>query len=368
MQIDTTLCETYLDMPASHIPLARQALAWMERDAMGHRFLCAALDAFERCDPDAAGEACSGAKAYAMRAASDVAEGVVPALFALALPGAIERLRGEGIDEDMIHDTLRDYGVWARSYEQQMKRPGFGEIGWEVHFLTGHIYKIGRIQYEHRRIYWAPYTIYRDRASGALLPVPNAGLAVDEQGLLTPGASAAFTTVCEQEKGMLRFHQVDTVRARITPQVCMLPLEQLEPLLAKGMRVLNMHIQEGTPLSDAQVQESLDRAHVFFAARGVENRIAVCESWLLDPALLTYGAGCGNICTFQQRFAKYPECTAYSAAVSRVFGRGTDAADVEALGESTRLQRGLKQYLRAQGVLRDAGGVLELVSQADRRM
>ena len=97
-----------------------------------------------------------------------------------------------------------------------------------------------------------------------------------------------------------------------------------------------------------------------FAARGLESRIAICESWLLDPALMTYGADCGNIVSFQQRFTKYPECTMESAAVSRVFGRGTDETQVEALAEDTRLRRGLKQYLRTGGVLRDAGGVLSL--------
>lgn len=360
MQIDIARCEAYLDMPASHGPMARKALAWLEADALGGGFLRAALDAFARRDPDTASRVCSGAKAYAMRVAPEIAEGIIPAIFALALPGAIERLRADGIDEDMIYDTLKDYGIWARSYEKQMGRPGFGETGWEVRFLTGHIYKIGRIQYEHHCIYYPPYTIYRNRADGTLIPVPEAGLEIDAQGFLALGAPMAFTTVCEQKDGLIRFNEVDTVRARIVPQVRTLPLKQLEPLLAKGMQVLNLHIPECGPLDETQVQESLDKAQAFFEARGLESRIAVCESWLLDPALLTYGAGCGNICGFQQRFAKYPECTTHSAAVSRVFGRGKDASNVDELTEDTRLRRGLKAYLKANGTLRDAGGVLKL--------
>lgn len=358
-QIDTALCETYLDMPASHTAMAQKALAWLEKDPLGDGFLRAARDAFERRD-HAAADVCKGAKEYAMRSAPEVAEGVVPALFALALPGAIEQLRGDGLDENMICDTLRDYGIWARFYERLMGRPGIGEISWETCFMVGRIYKIGRLEYEFRHTYRPPYTIYRDRADGTLLPVPNAGVEVDAQGFLALGAPAVFTTVCEEKEGWLRYNQVDTERARILPQLVATPMERLEPLLTGGMQVLNIHIPECGPLSQAQVQSSLEQAQAFFAARGLESRIAICESWLLDPALLTYGADCGNIVSFQRRFTKYPECTMESAAVSRVFGRGTDETQVEALAEDTRLRRGLKQYLRTGGVLRDAGGVLNL--------
>lgn len=360
-QIDTALCEAYLDMPASHTAMAQKALAWLEQDTLGNGFLRAARDAFERRDHSAA-NVCIGAKEYAMRNAPEVAEGVVPALFALALPGAIERLRGDGLDENMICDTLRDYGIWARFYERQMGRPGIGEISWETCFLIGRIYKIGRLEYEFGHTYRPPYTIYRDLSDGALVPVPNAGVEVDAQGFLALGAPAAFTTVCEEKDGLLRYNQVDTEHARIVPQIRTTPVEQLEPLITGGMQVLNIHIPECGPLSEAQVQSSLEQAQAFFAARGLESRIAICESWLLDPALLAYGADCSNIVSFQQRFTKYPECTMHSAAVSRVFGRGTDETQVEALAEDTRLRRGLKQYLRAGGVLRDAGGVLNLKS------
>ena len=357
MKMDTALCQTYLEMPASHVEMARDARKMIERDAVASRFLHAALRAFANCDPQVAAKTCQGAKAYAMEAAPEVAEGVVPAIFALALPDAIERLRAAGHEEDMIRDTLKDYGVWARGYEQEKGRPGFGEIGWEVRFMTGHIYKIGRLQYEFKHPYHAPYTIYRDKATDTLIPVPQAGIAIDAHGFPTKG-EAAFVTICERKDGWLRFNEVDTVNARIVPQVRTLPLEQLEVVLCTGMQVLNLHIPECGPLDVAQVEASLKQAMAFFAPRGIDCEIAICESWLLDPALLTYGAGCGNICGFQNRFTKYPEYGAHSDAVRRVFGRGTDVSDVEKLAEDTRLRRGLKNYMKQNGILRDAGGVL----------
>ena len=126
------------------------------------------------------------------------------------------------------------------------------------------------------------------------------------------------------------------------------------------MRVLNVHIPEGEPLSPEAVSESLARAKAFYADRGYPCTVAVCESWLLDPALMEYGRESGNICAFQKRFTLYPDAVKWSAAVGRVFGRGTDASDPEKLPENTSLRRGLKAYLREGKPLRDAGGVLLL--------
>lgn len=363
MHFDAALCQAILEMPDSHVEMARNALVWFKQDAAAGRFCTAALKAFARRDPRSAANICSGAKAYAFETVKEVAEGVVPAIFALALPGAIEHLRSDGLTEEMIADTLKDYGIWARGYEQETGRAGFGEIGWESRFLTGHIYKIGRLQYEFCHTYHAPYTIYRDHGTGELIPVPQAGLQIDAQGFLAQGAPAAFTTVCERRDGLLRFNAVDTRRARILPQVNTRPLDRLEVLLCKGMQVLNLHIPECGPLTPELVSESLRQAKAFFAARGVDNRVAVCESWLLDPALQIYGAGCGNITGFQNRFALYPECLTVSDAVNRVFGRGTDASNPENLPENTRLRRGLKAYIAKNGALRDAGGVLELTDK-----
>lgn len=360
MLFDIALCVDYLGMPEGHWALAARTAEWIETDALAKRLTVDALDAMNRGVRGDAHTAAGSLKEYVGHIAPEMTEGVGPMIFALALPQTLANLRAEGMPEAIIRDTLSDYGVWARFYEKLTGKVGIGETGWEMNFHTGRIVKLGRVQFETCGFH-GPYVIYRSRATGELIPAPKDGTGVDANGFLADEddpSAVVFTARLSVEGGVLRCNRVDTVNARILPEQAEYPLADLEPVLTTGMRVLNMHIPETGPLNVDEVAQSLKLAHEYFAAKGYPCDIAVCESWLLDPALLTYGEGCGNILSFQQRFAKFPWPTTESDAVNRVFGRGTDLSDLTALPESTRLQRGLKRYLQAGLPLRDAGGVI----------
>lgn len=359
MHIDFALCTEYLHMPESHHPMAQAALDWANGDALATALIEAALEALNRGNRDDATFAFESVKKRFEQAAPQLADGVYPMLFALALPQTLANRRAEGMPEELIRDTVCDYGTWAAAYEKNKGKPGFGEMGWEMNFHSGCIVKLGRIQFECQN-FPAPYTVYRHRATGEVIPVAHAGLGVDANGMLAKGDPAVFETVMKIENGALTCNKVDTVQARILPETVSYRLDELEPLLTQGMRVLNMHIPEVGPLTIDGVTESFEMAKEYFSAKGYPCAVAVCESWLLDPALLTYGEGCGNILGFQNRFAKFPWPTDHGDSVNRVFGRGTDASDPDALPEDTRLRRGLKAYLKTGKPLRDAGGLVIL--------
>lgn len=362
MTIDVSLCVEYLKMPESHWTLAAQTAEWIERDALAKRLTMDALDAMNRGKRSSAGAAARALKEYVKLAAPGLTEGANPMIFALALPQTLANLRAEGMPEAIIRDTLSDYGVWARFYEDLTGKVGIGETGWEMNFHTGVIVKLGRVQFETCSFH-GPYVIYRHRTTGEIIPMALSGTGVDADGFLADeGETPAFTAQLTMDGGVVRCNRIDTVNARILDEMVEYPLADLEPLLMEGMRVLNMHIPDVGPLNVDEVTESLAMAHEYFTAKGYPCDVAVCESWLLDPALLVYGAGCGNILSFQQRFTKFPWPTTESDAVNRVFGRGADLSDLSALPETTRLQRGLKTYLQSALPLRDAGGLLTVSS------
>lgn len=359
MFIDVSLCSEYLCVPESHWTQALAALEWAKGDALATALIESSLDALNRGDRDNGYFAFKSTKTRFEHAAPELADGVYPMLFALALPQTLVNLRAEGMPEALIRDTVSDYGTWARAYEKQTGKVGFGEMGWEMNFHSGCIVKLGRVQFECHN-FPAPYTIYRHRATGEVIPAAHPGLGVNENGFLAKDEPAVFETVMQTENGVLRCNRIDTVASRILPEIVEYKLDELEPLLAQGMRALNMHIPEVGPLTVDGVAESLKLAKEYFSAKGYPCAVAVCESWLLDPAMLTYAEGCGNILSFQNRFAKFPWPTNHSDAVNRVYGRGTDASDPDALPENTRLQRGLKAYLKSGKPLREAGGILIL--------
>lgn len=359
MFMDVELCVRYLGAPREHWVQAVAAGEWIEADPAAKSLATAALTALKKGDRRSAAFAMRSLKEYAGRMAREHAEGVVPAVFAAALPQTLESLRAEGMPEALILDTLSDYGTWAAYYLRHKGLVGIGEFGWEVNFHSGCIVKLGRVQYE-TCLFPAPYSIYRQKSTGALIPVLHDGEGVNPDGFLALDDPAAFAAVMRIDGSTLTCSRVDTVNARVLPETVQHDMSDLELLLTTGMPVLNMHIPEVGPLTVESVGESLAMAKEYFAAKGYPCTVAVCESWLLDPALKEYGQGSKNILGYQNRFTLYPWDGDGSEAVGRVFGRGTDISNPDLLPEGSSLQRGLKAYLKTGKPLRDAGGILLL--------
>ena len=115
----------------------------------------------------------------------------------------------------------------------------------------------------------------------------------------------------------------------------------IEGVLTAGQWYVGIHVPESGPLSPAAVNESMVSAAEFFPAYFPDQPvdIAVCESWLLDPALVeVMGAGT-NVGAFGRRFtelrAPYDDA---SAALFFVF-RTRELGDVPSLPRRTSLQR-----------------------------
>lgn len=356
---DIELCVKYLGAPQEHWIPAAEADAWIASDPVAESLANAALNAFAQKNRDHASFAMRSLKEYARRMEPKHAEGVVPAVFARAVPQTIAALRAEGMPEEIILDTLSDYGTWARFYLKNKGLVGIGEFGWESNFHSGCIVKLGRIQYE-TCLFPVPYTIYRSKVTGEVIPVLHDGMEVNDYGYMAVEEPAAFTAVMKIENGILTCNRIDTKTAQVKNELAEYPLADLELLITQGMPVLNMHIPEVGPLTPESVSESIAMAREYFSAKGYPAKVAICESWLLDPALQEYGTAAKNILSFQNRFALYPWDHNGSDTFNRVFGRGTDRSDIDALPEDTGLRRGLKAYLKTQKPLRDTGGLLQM--------
>ena len=356
---DIELCVKYLAAPQEHWIPAAEADAWIASDPVAESMANAALNAFAQKNRGHASFAMRSLKEYAQRMCPQHTEGVVPAVFARAMPNTIAALRAEGMPEEIILDTLNDYGTWARYYLKHKGLVGIGEFGWEANFHSGCIVKLGRIQYE-TTLFPAPYSIYRSKITGEIIPVLHDGMEVNDYGYLALEAPAAFKATMKIENGVLTCNRIDTKSARVQSELVQYALSDIELLITQGMPVLNMHIPEVGPLTPESVSESIAMAKEYFTAKGYPAKVAVCESWLLDPALQEYGTAAKNILSFQDRFALYPWNSDGSEAVGRVFGRGTDVSDPDILPGDTGLRRGLRAYLKTGKPLRDTGGFLQM--------
>lgn len=107
----------------------------------------------------------------------------------------------------------------------------------------------------------------------------------------------------------------------------------------KGMRILNVHIPEGSPLREEECRESLENAKKIFP----DYQALFCNSWLLFPDLKEILPEASNILKFQQLFRLYQVKLEGQEARERIFGRKLEK--VEDYPEDTTLQRAAKEYL-----------------------
>lgn len=167
-----------------------------------------------------------------------------------------------GIPEDIFNDTFSDIAVWGGNDRERYGEIGVRNIRWLSKHTRLKIFKIGRLQYEFGRFIAPPF-----------------------------GNAKNFFAA--------------------------LPLT--------GKKVLNLHIQQGVPLSPAACDESFVRAKQFFATYFPHYRysaFAIC-SWVLNPALAAVIGEDSNVVRFGRRFRLLGAFPDTDMNARRLFGYGT---------------------------------------------
>ncbi len=207
-------------------------------------------------------------------------------------------------DAGIRHATLGDIAIWARHYEQRTGAIGVDNVSWLCHHACGTITRLGRLQYEEASFPFA-VTVFRDG-----------------NGRFALGGGAGR-----------------------------------EVVLKKGMPCLRLHIPEGGPLDEREVDDSLAWAARWFP----RFPIAVCDSWLLDPALSQVLPPDARIIRFQERFTLFPVAQhGIPQIYERVFGFGLDEQDVLSFPSATTLQKRVQEALRKGVRFHSWGGFLPL--------
>lgn len=213
-------------------------------------------------------------------------------------------------DETIRRETLSDIAVWESWYERRHGTIGLDRVGWVVRHACGHIWRLGRLQFE-----WGRYP---------------------------------FSQVINRDKDG-RYHVTDT------------PLPDLTVVGKPGMDSVRIHIPQGGPLLPSEVDASLRQAASFFPWA----TIAVCDSWLLDPTLAHVCQDSPNIRSFQRRFTTFPIPQQGEPQIfERVFFFGARREDVLSYQCTTSLQRRIQDAVRRGVTFRTTGGFVELVSPA----
>lgn len=339
MKLDIALCKEYLGLGDVFWALAREAERFMVADEVCTVLFEEFAQRLVQQQSIAGGNEICGYMLAHLRAFAPAHMPMGAAVYLGAcLPAALGRLRAYGVNEEVLHETFHDFERWAGNYEAQHGHPGIGELPWALYPFSGQLLHLGRLMYQ-QRAFQFPYYIFRDKSSGALVLL----------------FADTLTAAGNQMSGQV----VDTSAAGISGVTQDFDRRQYELLLAPGMQVLDIHIPRQGALLPAQVDASLAQAREFYAQRGYPAKVAVCYSWLLDPALERIVPH-SNSAAFMRRFAKFPARQPVSSVAKFVFGPEHTLDDPAKLPAHSSLQKAMVRYLEQGGRLADTGGVLVL--------
>lgn len=241
------------------------------------------------------------------------------------VPLLTEWYQTRGLPQTILVDTLSDFRVWMEQHRKRYGEWGLSEVGWVIHHLSGRLFKLGRLQYM-PIIYKGRIKAYRHRESGELAILSEAGISFRQDGRVME----AFGSGEIEEGWESVFHETDlhVIGHRILeggeadPETIQLEKQEWELVLEEGDLVLDIHIQEGASLSEADCTESYHMAETFFEESGMGKgfKAFVCTSWLLSPELRRVLPKSSNIVKFQSEFHLIPDCSNDDQLMERVFG------------------------------------------------
>jgi hypothetical protein len=173
-------------------------------------------------------------------------------LFALCHDGTRDFLRTAGCPEDVIHSTFSVLRRHAQLHERKIGTLGVDAGWWMMPTLRGEIVHVGSLQFHRVTL-----------GVGTLSPFPW----YDDDHVATLGVG-----------------------------------------FRRGDPSIGLHIPEGTDLSPAALDATLERACTVLGAMWPvdQRRLATCQTWMLEDRLNGYLSATSNIVQFQQRFSMLP--------------------------------------------------------------
>lgn len=280
----------------------------------------------------------------------------------------IERLRAfyaeHSIPEKYARSLMADLPRWIETYSDwNPGKRGFSQIFWLREHVLGHIFQIGRLQFQPGTWYLDYTPLCDGRGNFALLANPGDMIARDGQFASAKGVDREGATDIILEKGLdgIRGHRVAS-GCKVSPEPEFFPAGTWREAFGRDASVLHVHITAGTPLAPDACAESFARAPEFFRRHFPESPAAkamVCTSWLLSPELATILPPDSNILAFQRFFTTFPLRRADDAQIyERVFfpyGRSVTRDQLR-----TRLQKAIFEYVAAGRTPHCGGGVIFL--------
>lgn len=277
------------------------------------------------------------------------------------LPRLVDFYAQQGIDDQVLGDTLKDIPIWMEDHRAKHGVYGMAEADWLANHFSGGLFRLSRLQFAFHRFEEGIARLYTDGTRFAALA--EAGLTVRRDGFLQGVCGLtdahAFTTSLEQTAQGPAGYAVEPATGRVLQPAVSLGRD-FQPALAAGEAVIDIHIPADGPMDIAACREAFVRALDFFPRHfpSWPWRFFTCESWLMAPQLPLVGRG--NTAIFQRQFLILPYDGGDEQMFERLYGCDPvrDPAGLDALPQGSSLQRAMRAHLLSGGVFTAMHGVI----------
>ncbi|NLE45647.1 MAG: DUF5596 domain-containing protein [Chloroflexi bacterium] len=283
-----------------------------------------------------------------------------------ALPRMVALYREKGLPDSILRDTLSDFLIVMEDYrDKHAGRWGLSLIDWLYYHFTGKLFKLGRLQFK-PGTFGQDIRVFRQNGADEVRVLSGDGVAYDQRGLRIPADKedsglGVWRATLTLEPGVACGHPL-TTDAVCQRQMVRLSLDEWDEVLARGAKILEVHIPKGDRLTSKSCWESYNWAVQFYADLCPETRFMAltCESWILDPQLRRMLSPSANIVRFQNDYHQYP--VPFISDGDDIFDYVFDGrpADLATAPRDTRLRRAVLDHLAAGGWMQFSGGFMLL--------
>jgi hypothetical protein len=288
-----------------------------------------------------------------------------------ALPYVHAEYQRRGIDDQVFHDTMLDFKIYAGEYHDQHGHWGFHNFRWVWRHLTGELFRLGRLQYV-LKAFEDGVTAFRHKGDGQVLLLADPALPLRADGYaLGAGKWKKMQPAANQEESE-EYSWLAEFEARqdgwwgnpvspygfVIKSKMWLPRGQWELMLQHGDAVVDVHIPRKDPLTEEACRDSLRQADAFFRQQYPERQVRAvfCHTWFFTRQLQDMLPAQSNIVRFQREFYLYPH--AGSAEFLWEFVFGDRYSDIASAPRDNSLKRAVLDWLADGKELFDLPGVL----------
>lgn len=276
-----------------------------------------------------------------------------------AVPDMVANYRAQGVNDDIIRDTLGAIGLRSENHRVAYGEPGtlVKQTSWNRLYVDGAIYKLGRFEYKLIPMYDS-IEVYRNRKSGLVTAVIKRPTKFAADGFVDSDGSAE--AVGEGWNSVYDLSAEQLIATPVSPygfalkNPATLLLAEWERVLGEENLIIDMHIPPGGRMSPELCRESFALALDFFADKfpNKPSPAIYCRSWIFNTQferLLPQS----NMAKLMRELYLFPAFSSGRDGIFFVFCREYD--DLSEAPRDTSLQRALLGILESGDKLRSSG-------------